>query len=198
MLGLYDRIPMRVQGARRLVVRSKEWKAEYGARVDRLMKFLKGRNAAVYWVGVPVLGRAEWNADVQMINEIIRERAYINGVKYIDAYEAFVDESGYYSPYGPDLSGKMRLLREVDGAHFTAAGNRKLAHFVEREIKRDLTQAKNARNIPLAGSEAEQRRISSFRGGPSRLVLSRRGRRVGPEASAIDSHPRRRRISRSS
>jgi hypothetical protein len=160
MLGLYDRIPIRLQAARRLVVRSKEWKAEYGVRVDRVMKLLKGRNAAVYWVGVPVLGRVEWNADVQMINEIIRERAYINGAKYIDAYEGFVDESGYYSPYGPDLSGKMRLLREVDGAHFTPAGSRKLAHFVEREIKRDLTQAKNARNIPLAGSEAEQRRIS--------------------------------------
>jgi hypothetical protein len=163
MLGLYDRIPMQVQEARRLVVRSKEWKAEYGVRVDRLMKLLKGRNAAVYWVGVPVLGRVEWNSHVQMINEIIRERAYINGVKYIDAYEAFVDESGYYSPYGPDLSGKMRLLREVDGAHFTAAGNRKLAYFVEREIKRDLTLAKNARNLPLAGSEAEQRRISPGR-----------------------------------
>jgi hypothetical protein len=159
LLGLYDRIPFRLEGARRLVVRSKEWKAEYGARVDRVMRLLKSRSAAVYWVGVPVLGRLEWNADVQMINEIIRERAYINGVKYIDAYEGFVDENGYYSPYGPDLNGKMRLLREVDGAHFTPAGNRKLAHFVEREIKRDLTQSKNARNIPLAGSEAEQRRI---------------------------------------
>jgi hypothetical protein len=160
MLGLYDRIPFRLQEARRVVVGSKEWKAEYGGRVDRVMKLLKDRGAAVYWVGVPVLRRFEWNDDVQMINEIIRERAYINGLKYIDAYEAFVDESGSYSPYGPDLTGKMRLLREGDGAHFTPAGNRKLAHFVEREIKRDLTQAKNARNVPLAGSEAEQRRIS--------------------------------------
>jgi uncharacterized protein len=160
MLGLYDRIPIRLQGPRRFVVGSKEWKVEYGAKVDRVMKLLKGRNAAVYWVGVPVLRRVEWNAGVQMINEIVRERAYLNGVKYIDAYEGFVDEVGNFNLYGPDLTGKMRLLREPDGVHFTHAGNRKLAHFVEREIRRDLTQAKNARNIPLAGSEIEQRRIS--------------------------------------
>ena len=160
MVGLYDRIPFRLQGGRRVVVGSKEWKAEYGARVDRLMKLLRGRNAGLYWVGVPALGRVGWNDHVQMINEIIRERAYVNGVKYVDAYEGFIDEIGNFNPYGPDLTGKMRLLREPDGVHFTPPGNRKLAHFVEREIRRDLTQAKNARNIPLAGNEAEQRRIS--------------------------------------
>ncbi len=51
------------------------------------------------------------------------------------------------------------MLRDNDGIGFTGAGNRKLAYFVEREIRRDLTQAKNERNIPLAGAEAEQRRL---------------------------------------
>src|ERR671937_513986 len=87
-------------------------------------------------------GRVGWNDHVQMINQIIRERAYVNGVKYVDAYEGFVDDIGNFNPYGPDLTGKMRILREPDGVHFTPAGNRKLAHFVEREIRRDLTQAK--------------------------------------------------------
>jgi uncharacterized protein len=160
MVGLYDRLPFRQHGVGRMLMGSQEWRAEYGRRVDRVMKLLKGRGAAVYWVGLPVVRRFEWNDAVQMINEIIRERAYLNGLKFIDVYDGFVDESGAYSAYGPDLTGKMRLLREADGVHFAAAGNRKLAHFVEREIKRDLTQAKNERNIPLAGSEAEQRRIS--------------------------------------
>jgi hypothetical protein len=38
-------------------------------------------------------------------------------------------------------------------------GYEKVAHYVSREIKRDLTQAKSARNIPLAGAEAEQAAI---------------------------------------
>ncbi len=46
---------------------------------------------------------------------------------------------------------------------FTWAGYRKLAHFVEREIKRDLTQARSDRSIPLAGAETEQKRIAAQR-----------------------------------
>src|SRR5919201_901777 len=34
MLGLNDRFPIRPQGARRMVVGSDEWRAEYGRRVD--------------------------------------------------------------------------------------------------------------------------------------------------------------------
>ena len=195
MVGLYDRIPFRLQAGRRLVVGSKEWKAEYSARVDRLMKALRGRNAGLYWVGVPVLGRVGWNDHVQMINQIIRERAYVNGVKYVDAYEGFVDDIGNFNPYGPDLTGKMRILREPDGVHFTPAGNRKLAHFVEREIRRDLTQAKNARNIPLAGNEVEQRRISPAKPqavpqkSPSSATSTANDGRASPPVGAFPAGP---------
>lgn len=159
MLGINDRVQLRAQNWRRVVVGSDEWKAEYGRRVDRLLKILKRRNAAVYWVGLPILRRPDWSNDVQMQNEVIRERALQNAVKFIDVYDAFSAEAGGFDPYGPDLTGKIKLLRDADGVGFTAAGNRKLAYFVEREIKRDLTQAKNERNIPLAGAEAEQRRL---------------------------------------
>jgi hypothetical protein len=163
MIGLNDRSSLRVPGGRRLALGSDEWREEYGRRVDRLMKALKRRGIAVYWVGLPILRRHEANEDAQMINDIVREKAYRNGIKYIDTQAGFADESGNYSAYGPDLSGKSRLLRESDGMLFTPAGNRKLAHFVEREIKRDLTQAQNERVIPLAGSEAEQKRIHALK-----------------------------------
>jgi hypothetical protein len=124
------------------------------------MKLLKKKSVAVYWVGLPNARRPDQDDDFRMMNEIIRERVYINAMKYIDAHASFVDEQqGGYSAYGPDQTGKMVLLRENDGIYFTAAGNRKLAFFVEREIKRDLTQAKAERNVPLAGSEPEQSKI---------------------------------------
>src|SRR5262249_27966995 len=57
--------------------------------------------------------------------------------------------------------------READGVQFTHAGNRKLALFVEQEIKRDLSQARKERSIPLAGSESEQERISALKPRPA-------------------------------
>lgn len=159
MLGAWDRNPFRLANGRRVAIGSQEWRQEYASRVDRVFKTLKKRNVSVYWVGLPIVRRPDMDEDVKMMNEILRERAYINGQKFIDSYAGFVDENGGFSAYGPDQTGKMRLLREGDGVYLTAAGNRKLAFFVERELKRDLTQAKAERSIPLAGSEAEQSKI---------------------------------------
>lgn len=163
MVGLYDRYAWRPQGMRRVNAGSDEWKAEYGRRVDRLMKLLKGKGAALYWVGLPIMRRPEASDDAQMVNEIVRERALVNGQKFIDTFTQFAGETGAYSAYGPELDGKIRLLREADGAHFTPAGNRKLAHFVERDVRRDVSQARSERTIPLAGAEAEQKRIRQLR-----------------------------------
>ncbi len=104
--------------------------------------------------------RPEVNEAAQAINDVMRERAYFNGLKFIDVYAGFADENGEFSPYGPDLAGTPTRLRERDGILMTEAGYAKLAHFVEREVKRDLAQAKNERSIPLAGSEDEQARIN--------------------------------------
>jgi len=160
MFGADDRYPLRVPGGKRIAVGTDEWRAEYSRRIDRMMKVLKKRNAAVYWIGLPNIRRSEANDDAQIMNEAMRERAYLNNAKYVDAYAGFTDEQGGYSAYGPDVTGKIRLLREPDGVHFTSAGNRKLAHFVERELRRDLNQARNERTVPLAGTEAEQAKIN--------------------------------------
>ncbi len=159
MLGVYDRQPIKV-GTKQLKFGSEEWRSEYSRRVDRLIKAMKRRSGAVYWVGLPVVGKSDWNDDIQVINDIVRDRAYINSVKYIDAFAGFADESGAFNRYGPDLAGKFQLLRATDGILFTAVGNRKLAHFAEREIKRDIAQARTERSIPLAGAEPEQRKIA--------------------------------------
>ncbi len=103
------------------------------------------------------------NERAQMMNDIYRERAYLNGVRYIDAYASFIDELGGYSDYGPDVTGKIRRLRDTDGVHFTDAGYRKLAHFVDRELRRDLAQARLERSVPLAGTADEQAKVNPDR-----------------------------------
>lgn len=160
MVGEDDRVQLKSSNGHRVPIMSEEWRAEYTRRLDRTMKAVKAKNASVYWAGLPNLARSDANEQTAGMNEIIRERAYQNGFRYIDTYAGFADESGAYSAYGPDLAGKIRVLRQGDGVHFTDAGNRKLAHFVEKEMRRDLNQAKSERNVPLAGDEAEQSAIN--------------------------------------
>lgn len=159
MLGASDRVSLRDPAGKKVSVGTTEWRTDYAGRADRLMKLLKRLNVSVYWVGLPNVRRTEANDDHQMINEVLRERIFLNGMKHIDVYASFLDEQGGFDAYGPDIAGKIVRLRDGDG-DFTGAGFRKLAHFVERDLKRDLSQARADRDVPLAGAELEQAKVN--------------------------------------
>ena len=160
MTGMFDRGGIRLPNGRRLAVGQGDWHAQYASRIDRMVRMLRRKGVAVYWVGLPIMRRTDWNEDVETINEVIRERALSNGARYVDAFKESADENGQFSDRGPDITGKVVRLRDVEGYDFTAAGYRKLAFFIEQQMKRDMSAAREERAIPLAGSEAEQKRIN--------------------------------------
>jgi len=135
------------------------WDDLYGQRVEAFVKKLRSKNLAVYWTGLPIMRSPDDSDDAEALNDIYREKSFINGAKFIDTWSGFTDESGRYSAVGPDMTGQIRRLRDDDGVHFTPRGYLKLAHFAEKEIRRDLSLAKLERNIPLAGNEDEQAKV---------------------------------------
>jgi len=159
MVGANDMKPIRANKKSKWhKIGTPEWREIYSKRIDAFIKKLKKSSTAAYWVGLPIMRSATHNNQMQVMNEIFRERAFINGIKFIDTWNGFADQFGRYSAFGPDLTGQVRRLRAADGIHFSISGYRKLAHFVEREIRRDMRQARSERNIPLAGNEDEQAR----------------------------------------
>jgi uncharacterized protein len=62
--------------------------------------------------------------------------------------------------HGPDFEGQTRRLRAGDGVHFTRAGARKLAHYVEREIRRVMLARTTPVATPIPQDEPETRRPS--------------------------------------
>ena len=166
MLGVQDYRRITSTNGRRYAMGTPQWRAEYARRVDRMMKMLKAAGMAVYWVGLPNMRAKTSDAGAQIINEIVRERAYLNTVKFIDIYSSFANETGGYSAFGPDLAGNVKRLRWRDGVHFTGLGYSKLSHYVARPVRRDLAQAKSERSIPLAGTETEQKTVSMLAGRP--------------------------------
>jgi hypothetical protein len=96
-------------------------------------------------VGVPPIRGPRARADLSFINDVLKAEAEKAGIIYVNVWEGFVDEAGEFSSYGPDVIGQARRLRSNDGVYFTKAGARKLAHFVDREVKRLLN-----RETPIA------------------------------------------------
>ena len=93
----------------------------------------------VFWVGLPSIRGTKSTADAVYLNDLYRARAERAGANYIDVWDGFVDEAGKYSNFGPDYEGQMRRLRSSDGVYFTKSGARKLAHYVEREMRRYMS-----------------------------------------------------------
>src|SRR6267154_1081483 len=131
--------------------RSEKWTELYIRRIDETIAALKARNVPVLWVGLPPVRNTKAAADLSYLNDLFRSRAEKAGVTYIDTWDGFVDESGRFVMQGPDFEGQIRRLRSSDGTHFTQAGARKLAHYVEREIQRGLMA--NATPVSLPAPE---------------------------------------------
>ena len=115
---------------------SEKWELAYIKRIDATIAALKSAGVPVIWVGLPSQRNTKSSQDSSYLNELYRSRAEKAGIAYADIWDGFVDESGGYSPQGPDYEGQIRRLRTGDGVYFTKFGARKLAHYVEREIQR--------------------------------------------------------------
>jgi hypothetical protein len=116
--------------------RSDQWADIYSKRIDETIAALKSKGVPVFWVGLPSIRGAKSTADAVYLNDLYRARVERAGAVYIDVWDGFVDEGGKFTTYGPDYEGQMRRLRSGDGVFFTKSGARKLAHYVEREIRR--------------------------------------------------------------
>lgn len=123
--------------------RSDEWAAYYTRRIDATIAAMKTAGVPVFWVGMPSIRGPKSTSDMQYLNELYRARVEKASVNYIDVWDGFVDEPARFNVQGPDFEGQIRRLRAGDGVHFTKAGARKLAHYLEREIRR----------VTLPGSE---------------------------------------------
>lgn len=125
--------------------RSGKWELAYVKRIDATIAALKSAGVPVIWVGLPSQRSPKASANSAYLNDLYRSSAEKAGIVYVDVWDGFVDETGKFSPRGPDHQGQIRRLRTGDGVYFTKFGARKLAHYAEREIERSLS-----RGLPVA------------------------------------------------
>jgi len=155
IIGINDLQSLK-DGADALDPLSDKWRELYGERIERLVAPFKLAHVPVAWVGLPPMRSERFNAQVVKLNELYKERAEKAGAQYIDIWDAFADEDGAYDAYGPDINGQNAKLRAADGIHFTKAGSRKLAQFLEADIKRAFDAAKPQNDIASLPPDIEQ------------------------------------------
>ena len=150
MIGSNDRQPIRDASGVYDPLTSK-WRQLYAARADAIAAAFHEKKIPFLWVGAPIMHSPSLSDAMLTFNDIYKDSAEKEGATYLDIWDQFADDSGQYALYGPDVNGDMAKLRSSDGVHFTHAGSRKLAQFVEAEIKRTMDGTKPAIDPAIAG-----------------------------------------------
>lgn len=122
---------------------SPAWKEEIGARIDRYVGKLRKQGAVVYWVGLPVMRKESFDADISGMNAFFAERMQRLGVPFIETRSRSVDAGGAYAAYLPDAGGGApRLMRANDGIHMSMHGYERLTEELSKRIERYVARAR--------------------------------------------------------
>ena len=184
MIGVNDRQPI-VQDGKTLKPGTDEWRAVYAKRVAAIDEAFAKKKVPLVWVGVPITKDDDFADDMAALNDIYRDAAAKTGATYVDTWEPFSDDNGDFAAYGPDINGQTMRLRSSDGIHFTKAGARKLAHFVEAHVRRDLDGKAPLPELPTAEAPATDTKAPGAKTGAKEANGKAAGPVVKPEAGPI-------------
>lgn len=134
MIGVGDMEPLSLAG-QDFAFRTEGWEKAYRERVRALLIAARSRNVPVFMVGLVPMADIAMTTDVAYLDDLYRQEAQSAFTTYVDIWNEFADETGSYTASGTDVGGQTRQLRLNDGVGFTKSGSRKLAFYVEQEIK---------------------------------------------------------------
>ena len=134
LLGANDRQSIR-DGNFRLAFETPDWIAAYKARIDRILDALTAAGLKVFWVSLPPMADADYEAAMRTIALYQKERVETKGARFVDIRGAFLAPDGAYTDSGPDDTGEIRKLRARDGVTFFKQGNNRLGQLVLAAIK---------------------------------------------------------------
>ena len=135
MLGSNDRQQMSVDGTKQKF-RSEAWNTEYERRINALIKVATENKIPFIWTGLPSFQSPSLSADAATLNSLYRAKAEMAGGVFIDIWDGFADEEGKFVASGSDVNGQPVRLRGSDGLSLTKAGKRKMAFYLEKDLRR--------------------------------------------------------------
>lgn len=146
MVGLNDKQVIRA-GEATLEPLGDPWREAYRKRIDAVIQAAQVARVPLIWVGMPIVRAPKLAADLAEFNDMVRDRVTASGESYVDIFDGFADQSGNFTATGPDVIGDIVRLRGPDGIHFTPAGQRKLAFFVEKPLRKRIGETQPAEAV---------------------------------------------------
>jgi hypothetical protein len=181
LIGSNDRQSIRA-GDFRYVFNTPDWLAAYRAQTDRLLDVLKAGNVKIFWVAIPPMGDALYDADMKLLTSLQKQEVEARGATFVDLRAAFLNPDGTYTDTGPDDTGEIRKLRSRDGVTFFKQGNNRFGQLLLAEIKKNMgvapaegapqsvtiTPSPSAESLPMFGQDLGDGNVAVFQ--PDKLA----------------------------
>lgn len=152
MIGSNDRQRIKDAEGNSIPFRTEPWLNIYERRVQKMLDLAYARNIPLFWVGLPIMRSSEYGLEIAFLNELFAQQGNRINAVFVDTWERFGDEDGKYNASGPDENGRIRRLRLDNGIHMSKEGNKKLAYFVDLELRPRLTGL--VTSYPLSSSNS--------------------------------------------
>jgi uncharacterized protein len=131
---------------------SEGWQRIVTERVTAVVALLRERGVQVYWVGLPKMREAAFDADMVRMNAFYAARMQALNVPYFETATLSADANGRYAPYLIDPRTRARVnARTNDGIHMTIPGYIIVMRPLTERIRRSVAQAR-----VQAGQSAER------------------------------------------
>ncbi|MBL8791593.1 MAG: DUF459 domain-containing protein, partial [Rhizobiales bacterium] len=129
-----------------------EWQERYKENMDNILASARSNGARVYWITLPPMQNSEFDAQMQMITGLQRERVVTGNQILVDVRPALLTPEGTYMIGDLDEKGKARRLRGKDGINFSRQGNDYLADLVMGAIRKTerVPELQSSKEDPLA------------------------------------------------
>jgi hypothetical protein len=125
---------------------SAAWDKAYSRAVAEFLDIARSGNpdAALYWVGAPVMSDPALAAAMRRINAIIATTCARKNARFIDVASLFSDKLGGFARYAVDEDGDIRSIRYPDGVHLSVSGAKMLAGQVLNSLDKQYRPPLNA------------------------------------------------------
>jgi uncharacterized protein len=133
-------------GGRCGALMSDYWQSVIGRRITDYVAMLRSHGAAVYWVGLPVMRDAAFDAQTRAMDAFYARTMRELGVPYIDIRPLTTDAQGQYQAYFRDGDGQPRLFRANDGIHMSMNGYLRVTKGLAARIRSTVDAAKSAQS----------------------------------------------------
>jgi uncharacterized protein len=122
---------------------SESWQRIVGERVAAIVGLLRQRGVTVYWVGLPKMRDARFDADIAAMNRFYAARMRALNVPYFETAGATADAGGHYAPYLRDPGNGRRIMaRANDGIHMTIPGYVLVMRGLADRIRHSVAEAR--------------------------------------------------------